>query len=186
MRWMSALRKVNAIVSCCILVLFVLHGLTNSFLLALIGEPGSKLISFALVTLTVVHALIGVVLTVDAVRTARSTHAGYAALNARFWAVRVSGLMICVLIVLHMCQFLVTEDGPFRLRPFDLEDFCFAALLVLSILVHLVCNARPLAIALGIPEGRLRAQDLSVALGILCALMVAAFLYYLLVWTTGA
>jgi len=166
------------------LVLFVLHGLGNSCSLLDVGYPISKAFAHLLVALCCVHAVLGIILTVDAVVVARRTHAGYGLLNARFWASRISGLAICVFIFTHTVVFqAVVTSGAYRLRPFDNAELALSLGLVVSMLVHIIVNARPLMIALGLPMPRARAADLALALSVLCLIMALSFAWYWRVWS---
>ena len=65
------MRKLNAILSAAILVLFVAHGVTGGFQLAGILPGGARILKVmarALVTLIIVHGAIGIKFTLDTLR----------------------------------------------------------------------------------------------------------------------
>ena len=177
------LRAANAIVAALMLALFLLHGVANSFQLVGIGTAPSKAISHTLLALCVAHAAIGVALTVDTLRAQREAGASYPRANARFWAVRVTGLLVAVLIALHVVFFWRSSGGPVRLAFFGDAQLVASVLLVACIGVHALLSARPLMVALGIGAPGERAADLAIALVVLLAAMVAAFVVYYLRWS---
>ena len=187
MSWKTRVRKANAMLTATMLLLFMLHGVGNSFEIIGVGMPTSKLIARATLALAVVHAVAGVALTAsDLAESRRNAAAGepstYVWRNARYWAVRVSGLTIAVLIGFHMATFLQVGGGAYRLRVFDVPQLVQSVLLVLALAVHVLANARPLMVSLGIPAPHARAIDVGLVVAALMVLMAAAFVAYYLRW----
>ena len=181
---MARLRQINAVLGVLMLGLFVLHGVGNSFELVGAGLPTSKQLARAVATLAIVHGVIGVILTVHTLRAQRDKGVAYVWRNARFWAVRASGLAIAVFVALHMATFLqVGGAGAYRLREFGTLQLVSNLGLVASMAVHVVCNARPLAVALGMAAPRSRAADVALVFSLLLLLMGAAFVVYFLRWS---
>ena len=186
MRWQARVRQANAIVAATMLVLFMLHGVGNAFEIIGVGMPTSKAIAHATLALAIVHAIAGVALTVSDLAGARHTESDspnrYVWRNARYWAVRVSGLAIAVLIGFHMITFLQVGSGAYRLRTFDAPQLVQSLLLVASLAIHILANARPLMVSLGIPTPHARALDIVLVVAALLVLMAAAFVVYYLRW----
>ena len=105
------MRRINSLLTLLILVLFLLHGIFGAFQLFGIGATALKGLARAALTLTVVHALIGVKLTYDSIRVWRKTGAAYFRENRMFWTRRISGLAVLVLLVFHMLAFSATGSG---------------------------------------------------------------------------
>lgn len=183
-RRMARMRQANAVLSAVMLALFLLHGVGNAFELMLVGGPTSKQLAHALLALAVVHAVLGVVLTVATVKAQRQAGTSYVRLNSRFWAVRASGAAIAIFIAFHMMAFLqVNSDGPYRLREFGVFELATNVGLVLSMAVHVLTNVRPLAVSLGIGAPRSRAADLALVLSVLLLFMAVAFVVYFVYWS---
>ncbi|MBQ8954058.1 MAG: pilus assembly protein PilX, partial [Clostridia bacterium] len=167
------MRKVNAILSAVILALFALHGVLGTFQLLDAGTALAKGLSHTLLTLAVIHALIGVKLTFDSVRVWRRTGAPYLRQNALFWARRLSGLAIMVLIAFHATAFSYTVDGAVRLHWFTPMRLAVQLLFVAALAVHIVANVKPMLIAFGVRKLKPRAGDILFILSALLLLMAA-------------
>lgn len=200
MKWQARVRQANAIVAAAMMLLFMLHGVGNSFEIIGVGMPTSKAIAHTTLTLAVVHAVAGVALTVSDLSNARRSGDGsgkgndnnkdktsaapnhYVGRNARYWAVRASGLAVAVLIALHMVTFLQVGGSAYRLRAFDVPQLVQSLLLVAALAVHILANTRPLMVSLGIPTPHARALDIILVVAALLVLMAAAFVAYYLRW----
>ena len=194
MSWQARVRKANAIVSAVMLLLFMLHGVGNAFEIIGVGTPTSKAIAYGALLLATVHAVAGVALSVSDIASARHTgEAGqakqrakqshYVWRNARYWAVRVSGLSIAVLIGFHMLTFLqLGGTGAYRVREFDVPQLVQSLLLVVALAIHILANARPLMVSLGVPVPHARALDMILVVAALLVLMAVAFVVYYLRW----
>lgn len=183
MRGRDRLRAANAVVSALMMALFLLHGVGNAFQMMGVGTPLSKALSHTLVVLCVMHAVIGIVLTVDTVRAQREAGTSYPMLNKRFWIVRASGLAIAVLMVAHVAIFLKPAGDVVRLSFFGMHQLVLSLLLVLALAIHVLANMEPLMVSLGIPLPGARAADLVLALAIMLVLMGVGFVIYYLRWS---
>lgn len=183
MRGRDVLRAINAVLSAVMLALFLVHGIGNAFQMMGVGTPLSKAISHTLLACVAVHAVIGVVLTVDTLRAQRAAGASYPRQNLRFWAVRLSGLAVALFIAAHVLIFLRPEGAAIRLAPFLEPQLVLSMLLVVSLAVHVLSNMEPLMVSLGIPLPHARAVDFIFALAVLLALMAVAFVVYYLRWS---
>ena len=176
------MRRFNAILTGLILILFVLHGVLGSYQLFGVGTATSKALTHGLLTLVAVHMLIGLKLTWDSIRVWRRTGAPYFRQNALFWARRVSGLAVMVLLGFHVAAFSYTVEGAFRLKWFDGFKLATQLLLVVSLAVHVITNVKPGLIALGVRRLKPRAADLLFLLSALLLIMAAGFVIYYLRW----
>ena len=175
------LRAINAVVSVAMLGLFVLHGVGNAFQMMGVGTPLSKAISYALVACVLVHILM--VLTADTLRAQRLAGVAYPAHNKRFWAVRLSGFAVALLIVAHVLQFWRPDGGVVRLAPFLEPQLVVSILMVAAIAVHVLANVEPLMVSLGVGRPRERARDLLLVFAVALLLMAAGFVVYYLRWS---
>ena len=177
------MKRANALISAAILVLFAFHGVGNSFQLFGVGSIVPAAIGWTMLALVIVHAVIGVVLTVRTFREQARAGVAYPGLNKRFWAVRTSGLALVMFAAGHVLVF-GGPDGEFvRLAFFGHAELIVHLLLVGALAVHVLCNMEPLLIDLGLPSPRGRAADALVVFAILLFLMAAAFVFYFVRWS---
>ena len=144
------MRKWNAILTAAILVLFLIHATLGGFQLVGVGDTAAKWAAWAALALIVVHTVIGVKLTLDALRVWKKTGVSYFRENALFWARRLSGFAIMVLLAFHLTAFGETNGGMYRLKWFDTAKLVTQILLVAAIALHIVTNVRPMLISFGI------------------------------------
>ncbi len=179
------MRKLNAILSMGVLVLFIVHAVAGGFQLAGVFRGGSqlmKILAWIMTGLIALHTLIGIKLTADTLITARRSGASYFKENKLFWLRRISGFAIMVFIAFHILIFMGSSDGAFRLKLFESAQLISQLLLVASIAVHVLSNIRPLMISLGIKGFREAFIDLLLILSIILAFTGAAFVIYYLRW----
>ncbi len=176
------MRKINGILSGLILVLFLIHGILGGFQLIGAGNVISKGLSHTMMTLVLIHVVIGIRLTVDAVRVQKKTGAGYFRRNLVYWARRISGIAIMVLIFFHMTAFADNSGDAYRLVWFDRARLITQLLLVASVAVHVITNVRPMLITFGIRGLRRWAADILFVLSVVLLFMAAAFIVYYLRW----
>ena len=178
------MRKLNSIIGPAIIILLLIHGIWGAFQLTSIVPGGStvrQVLSHVMVTLVIVHIIIGIKLTIDTLLAIRRSGASYWKGNELFWIRRVSGLALIVLIVYHMLVFMTSSGEIFRLNTFGGLQLAGHILLVIALIVHLAANIRPLCIALGIADRRY-VRDVMIILSILLAVCAAAFVFYYLRW----
>ena len=85
------MRKWNTILSVLMLLIFMIHGIMGSFMLNGVGSSAGKLLAWIGVGILVVHTVIGVILTVQSLQTAKQSGKMYLKQNVIFWARRASG-----------------------------------------------------------------------------------------------
>ena len=99
------MRKWNTILSVLMLLIFMIHGIMGSFMLNGVGSSAGKLLAWIGVGILVVHTVIGVILTVQSLQTAKQSGKMYLKQNAIFWARRASGMAILILLLFHIGLF---------------------------------------------------------------------------------
>ena len=177
------MKRLNALVSAAILILFAIHGVGNALQLFGVGSILPAAIGWAMLALAGVHAVIGVVLTVRTFREQARAGAAYPKLNRRFWAVRASGLALVVCAVFHVVVFGGPSGEFVRLAFFGHAELAMHLLLITSLAVHVLCNLEPLLIDLGLPAPRARAADALAVFALLLLVMAAAFVFYFVRWS---
>ena len=166
------------------IVLLLIHGIWGAFQLTSIVPGGSvirRILSYVMVAAVAIHAVIGIKLTVETLLAIRKSGASYWKGNELFWVRRISGFALIVLIIYHMFVFITPAGEVFRLTTFGGLQLAGHLLLVVTLLIHLAVNIRPLSIALGITKKKY-IQDIAVILSILMLVFAAAFVFYYLRW----
>lgn len=179
------MRKLNAILGPIMIVLLLIHGIWGSFQLASIVPGGSvirKILSYIMIACVCGHIFIGIKLTADTLTSIKKSGAAYFKGNETFWLSRISGAALLIFIIYHMCIFMISEGEVFRLNTFSGIQLAGHIMLVLSLLIHLAVNIKPLCIALGI-TGRKYVRDIVIVLSIMMLVFAAAFVIYFLRWT---
>lgn len=105
------MRKINGIIAAVVLVMFVVHGVFGALNMMNIAPIIVKWLSYTMLALIAIHAVISVGLSVRSVRTAIKTKAPYFTKNRLFWSRRISGLLILALVAFHLTAFGYTEGG---------------------------------------------------------------------------
>lgn len=180
------MRRINAVVTISIMVLFAIHMIWGGLELAGITRGGSGLfrsLSYMMLILIAIHIIISTRLTVDTCLSCRRAGVSYLRENRIFWIRRVSGLALVLFIAFHVLIFTGHEsNGAYRLNYFGKAELATQILMVISLLVHLSTNIKPLKIAFGLEDGRNVKMDVILVLCILLVLSGVAFLAYYLRW----
>ena len=168
------MRKLNAIVSLLLIILFLIHTIAGSFQMM-------KNLSYFMLFLIGVHIIIGIKLTIDSIIIGRKSGKFYFRENAVFWTRRITGIAMILLVICHVLLF--TSNGEvFRLNDFNEVQLIFSIFLVFTLLVHILANIRPLLISFGISGFRLYIKDILLILAIISLFGAFAFVIYYLRW----
>ena len=176
------MRKWNAILTAAIMALFLLHAIFGAFQLFGVGPTALKTIAWAALVLVAAHTLIGAKLTADSIKVWKKTGVGYFKQNKLFWARRVSGFAVMVLLAFHMTAFGYSNGGAYRLRWFTDCKLATQLLLIAAIAVHVITNVKPMLISFGVRSLKKWVGDILFVLSVLLLFMAAAFIVYYLRW----
>ena len=179
------MRKWNAVLSVCILLLFLVHMIAGGFQLAGVLPGGSrwlKITAWVMTALVAVHAVIGIKLTVDTCIAGKKAGVSYLRENRLFWVRRVSGFAILLLLMSHLLIFMNTGGEIVRLHLFAGAQLTSQLLLAAAAAVHVLSNIRPLMLGLGMRSFREFLADLLLILAVLLLLAGLAFFVYYLRW----
>ena len=180
------MRKVNAILSAGIVVLLLMHMIAGGLQMAGFLSGGKKwltLLSWVMLVMIAVHAIIGFKLTIDTLRLQKKTGVSYPKENRLFWARRISGFALMAFVVCHLLIFMgTTQNGAFRLHLFAGAELTTQILLVLSLAVHILSNLSPMLIGLGIRAFRTFLPDVLAVLSVLLLAAGMAFVVYFIRW----
>ena len=164
------MRKINAVISAAIMVLFVIHGTMGAMTLLGVGHINFKYLAWVMAGLIAVHTLIGIILTAKTLAVCKKT------------ARRISGLAVMLFVFFHVNAFSYTTYGVYRLKFFGIGKLISQFGLLASAAVHIITNTRPMLIALGVKKLRPRAGDILLFLSIMLAVMALAFVIYCIRW----
>ena len=176
------MRKINGVIAVAILVMFIVHGIFGALNMMDIAPIIVKILSHTMLVLICVHALISIILTVQSVRTAVKTHAPYLRRNYLFWARRLSGALIIILVFFHMTAFGKVEGGVFRLYPFDINRLIVQMLFLLSVAVHIITNVKPALITFGVKRLKPKSGGILFFISAALLFMAAGFIIYFIRW----
>ena len=177
------MRKFNAILTAAILLLFALHASLASFQLIGFGGTAARAAAWGAAVLILLHTGIGVKLTADTLRVWRKTGVGYFRENRLFWARRVSGFAVMVLLFFHITAFGDSAGGVYRLKYFGPAKLTAQLLLAAALALHVLTNVKPMLISFGIRALRPRAGDMLFVLSVLLLFFAVAFIVYYLRWS---
>lgn len=176
------MRKINAIITMLIIVLFLFHGIAGGFQLAGVINGGNVLMktaAYIMAALILLHTVIGIRLTADTLKAMKRSGVSYFKENKLFWLRRISGLAVMVFIMAHIFIFAHNGEGAYRLNEFGGFELMTQILLVVSIALHAVSNAKPALISFGIKSFKEAGLDLAFILaGILIFTGIAFIIYY--------
>lgn len=176
------MRKVNGIIAAVVLALFVVHGILGALNMMNIATVITKALSYTMLSLIAVHAIISIGLTFRSIRTAVKTKAPYFRQNRLFWARRISGILIMILVAFHLTAFGYTQGGVFRLVPFDVFRLVTQILFILSIAVHIITNVKPMLITFGVKRLKPKAGDILFFISAALLFMTIGFIIYFIRW----
>ncbi|MBP3796655.1 MAG: pilus assembly protein PilX [Ruminococcus sp.] len=180
------MRKLNGIVSMCIIVLFLIHAAMGALQLTGLIPGGSlfmKAAAWTMVAFTVVHMVIGIKLTADTLKALKKSGAGYFRENRLFWIRRISGMAIIAFIAVHVMVFLGSQEGgAFRLTEFNAIRLAGQILLVVSVALHVISNIKPLMLGLGAKDHKALGADMLFVISVMLLLSGIAFVIYYIRW----
>lgn len=176
------MNKINRWLVLLMLPLLLIHGLAGSFTLAGISSLTLKPVSYALTLVVILHGLIGLFLSRDAIRIGLQTGHWYWKENTRFWIVRLSGICIFILLGFHASAYTTTVNGVLFLREFTFLRMLSQLLFLAAILIHLLAAMRPWLIKLGVLKFRERTWDYIAVLTILTAFFTCSIVMYYIYW----
>ena len=178
------MRKWNTIISLILIILFLIHAIAGSFQLMKIipgGNSMMKTISCILMLFLIIHIVIGIKLTFDSIKIGKRSGKFYLRENAVFWTRRITGFAMILLIICHVILFM-NKGEVFRLNNFNEIQLIFSILLVLTLVVHILSNIKPVLIGLGIAGFRAYVKDILLVFAIVLLISSVAFVVYFLRW----
>ena len=176
------MRKWNNILARVILVLFLLHALMGSLMLLGMSNISWKPLSWLLLAAVIAHGVLGVLATVQAVKSGKISGKWYLRQNAAYWTKRFSGLAILLLLFFHISAYTTTVGGAFFLKEFTFGRMAAQLLLIFSIFLHLAVSVKSMLIAKGVVKFKERTSDWMMVLSLLMLFFAAAVVIYFIQW----
>ena len=176
------MRKCNAVLTAAILVLFLIHAILGGFQLFGVGGTAVKGVAWAALALIVAHTAIGIKFTADTLRVWKKTGVSYFRENRLFWARRISGFAIMLLLAFHLTAFGDSSGNAYRLKWFDGSKLAAQLLLVAALALHVITNVKPMLISFGVRSLKPRTGDILFVLSVLLLFFAGAFIAYYLRW----
>ena len=176
------MRKLNAVITVAIIVLFFIHALAGSSQMTGLGTSALKPVARTAAGLVCVHAVISIILTARSVKVWRKTSVGYFRENKLFWGRRISGAAVMALIIVHIGSISTKVDSVTRLQEFTTLKMVLQLLLVAALAFHIITNVKPLLITFGIKGLKSRTADIIFIISVLFLIMALAFIIYWLRW----
>lgn len=176
------MRKWNNILVHIIIALFMIHGLMGSLMLLGVSNISCAPLSWLLFILVVIHCVLGMCATFRSLKSGKVSGTWYLGKNSAFWAKRVSGIAILVLLVFHITAYTVRVDGRFFLREFTLWRMISQLLLIGSIFVHLGVSVKSMLIARGTIKWKEKTVDWLLVLSIMMLFFTVAVIGYFIQW----
>ena len=140
------MKKFNSFLARFMLVLLALHGLMGAFTLLRLTASNWKPLSYILLAALLLHGILGILLSKDAVREGMRTGRWYLKENASFWLIRLSGFIILLSVWFHLTAYTTTVNDVFFLRAFPTLRFFSQINFIAAILIHHLCATKPLMI----------------------------------------
>ncbi|MGN0073424.1 MAG: hypothetical protein ACI36W_06505 [Coriobacteriales bacterium] len=171
------MRRLNAFLGAALYVVIIIHVVLGCYMLLTGGYvPVLKFFARIAVVLIAVHLLLGIIFF------ARSCRDGsvfkHPALNKRFWAQRISALVVLVIMFWHGHSFGGVTANGYELFAWDPARLGLSLLFVACLGVHLTTSAPALALSLGIPSGKRPLRVVQLLLLALALVAALAFCMY--------
>lgn len=176
------MKKFNSLLARFMLVLLALHGLMGAFTLLRMTTFNWKPLSYTLLAALLLHGILGILLSKDAVREGMRTGRWYLKENASFWLIRLSGFVILLSVWFHITAYTTTVNGVFFLREFTTLRFFSQIIFISAILIHLLCATKPWMIKRGLLKYEERTADYILVYSIFSVLFLFALISYFIYW----
>lgn len=176
------MRKWNNILVRVIIVLFLLHALMGSLMLLGLSNISIKPLSWLLLAAVAAHGVLGIMATIQAVKSGKESGKWYLRQNAAYWTKRFSGIAILILLCFHISSYTVTIGDAFFLKEFTFGRMSAQLTLIFSVFLHLSVSVKSMLIAKGIVKFKERTVDWMMVLSLMMLLFAAAVVIYFIQW----
>ena len=176
------MRKLIMFIVIGMLLTFLAHGIMGSFKLMGADADALKTVAWISMGFVTAHIIIVTILTVKTLYARHKSGAGYFKGNGIFWARRISGFAIIIPLIMHIVIFTPTNQDVMRLAVFTAGRLVSQILLVLTITLHVITNAKPALITMGIKGLKKYTFDILFILSLIMLFFAVAFAIYYFRW----
>lgn len=176
------MRKLNHILARIIIALFLLHALMGSLMLLGISEVTFAPFSWVLFTTVIAHGVLGILSSVQTLKSGKKSSKWYLKQNAGFYTKRISGIAILILIMFHINAYTTSIHGHFFLKEFTLCKMILQILLILAIFLHLAVSIKSMLIAKGVIKFKEKTIDWMLVLSVMIIFFIVAVIAYYIQW----
>ncbi len=176
------LRKFNMYLSMVMIGLLILHGVAGAFMLFEVHTIVLKPLSYTLLAVVLLHALIGIILTKEAFKSKSQGGKWYAGANAGYWVKRITGIIMLIMIWFHMTTWTYTINGHVYLKNFTPLRLTGQIIFFASIFLHLAVSIRPFLVKKGVLKYKERTVDLLLILSVFLIFFTAALIAWFIRW----
>lgn len=176
------MRKWNNILARVVIGLFLLHAWMGSLILLGVSNISFRPLSWLLFGTVIAHGVLGILATVQAVKSGKTNGKWYLCQNAVYWTKRFSGLAILILLCFHISAYTTVVGGAFFLKEFTLGRMMAQLLLILSVFIHLAVSIKSMLIAKGVLKFREQTVDWMMVLSLMMLFFAAAVVIYFIQW----
>ncbi len=132
-----------------------------------------------------IHAVMGCVLTIDAIKAGKRSGRWYLGLNAGFWIKRITGAVMLILVFFHISAYTTTVNGMFFLKEFTALRMISQLLFISAIFLHIFVSIKPMLIKQGTLNYKERTLDYFLVLSVFLLIFTAAVVVYYIRWNFG-
>lgn len=176
------MRKWNGRLARIIIVLFLIHAVMGCFMLQGRSSVSCFQVTLLLLFAVLLHAVLGIISTIKAIRSGTGSKKWYIRQNAVFWIKRATGAAILLLLVFHVNVYVTSSNGVYFLKEFTWISLVSQILFVLAIFIHLFVSIEGMLIAKGILEYKERRKDWILVLSVFMLMIVLTIIMYYIQW----
>ncbi len=177
------MRRINALVTAAIIIVFITHGILGSFMMTGIIEKASGILPWLGCFLIIIHTVIGFIIMGRTIKSGCTSKKWYLKQNKEFWIRRISGLIIFIIMFMHFSSFRQPDNNNiFQLTKFSSDNMTVHLIFFTSIFIHLFSNIRPMLVSMGIAiNSKINKVLIFISL-VLLVLFCGAVIFYYIRW----
>ena len=175
------LRKINRFITIFIFIMFIFHAVLGSLKMFGVSVNIVSILGWITLGFVAIHVLIGTILTFKTLYALKKAKVSYFRGNGLFWARRISGYLMIVLIVFHILAFGAKDN---RLPEFDTLKLLVMITLIINLALHILMNVKPLLISFGIKELKPYAIDIYIVILAVLSIATIGFIVYYIRWNS--
>lgn len=144
------LEKINGIIAIFLIIIILIHSIVGAYILLKLGYVNLNTLSWIGFYLCIIHAIMGIILTIPTIKSSYYSKKLYFKENSLFWIRRISGYGLLILLFLHYGLWGSYVNGNYVFFPFTAYSLIIELSFVLLFCIHLITNIQPLFLSFGI------------------------------------